>query len=241
MISLHEYNLTPEPSKLNSAQGVSGSSNTQDELISRIEGLKILLSLVKQYINITLDDSVFSPAQFLTISMATFTQMAHVIMVLFRLCTFEHPNLQWDRRKVVREMDFGFVGRQWSRKWLSVPFMCGLTTNLWSGIAEDGLLNKEHQELWQKGQDIEENTWTHAGKVFELLANAWDRKVLPKLFPEEKSNMAEAMSVDGPGEQEYYVQPIPGFADAMFNWDLPEERWVMDLLGDSGPEWFLNY
>jgi hypothetical protein len=248
MISLHEYNLAPEPTKLSSTQKMSADIDNQDEHLSRLQGLKTLLSFVKQYITTTLDDSTFPLAQYLELSMATFTQMAHVIMVLFRLSTFESPGLQWDQRKVIREMDFGVVVRQWSQKWLSVPSHCGLTGELQTGNAEDGQISREQGQVEGKGQNGQENTWTHAGKVFGLLANAWDSKVLPKLFPEERNRMAAAMPVNGLGEldinqqlQQSYVQPIPGFADVMFNWDIPEERWVMDLLGDSGPEWFLNY
>jgi hypothetical protein len=219
---------------------------TVDEVTARFEGLTALLSVIKSFFSMIFDESLFPTTQYPETSLATFTQIAHAIIVLFRLSTYESPGFRWNRQKVVQELDFGDVACCWAKKWRSVPINCGFVTK----ILGSGAGNTIQAAEWEKaGED--EDSWTHAGRVFELLGSCWKRRVLPKLFPDMDAgkdregtvpSMNEDVNMSGiNASNQHFDLPAADFSDGFLNMELPDDRWLNELFREGGQEFFLNH
>jgi hypothetical protein len=250
-ISLHEYNLlaAPPASQLDSDQ--RDKNDIQDELASRFEGLSTLLSLVKTYLSTVTDESNPPVGKFPEISMPIFIQMAHSVMVLCRLSMFEYPGLGWDRRRVVKEINFGDVAFKLAKQWQSVPLHRDLARKIFCTTENE----EELRSAWEG--DGDENALTHAGKVFELMGKSWKNKILPRLLvdmessrkqgQEEALNAGEDMVMSGTDQaqrgqsQHQHNQPMAGVSDEIASWDISEDPWMTQLIGEGGQEWLFNF
>jgi hypothetical protein len=157
--------------------------------------------------------------------MATFTQLAHCLVVLFRLTTFEAPGIPWDKQRIVRELDFGEVVRTWA--------------NRWNEVAQLLKLNGETLA------ELEEYPWFCAKKTLSFILNVWETKILPKLNSEttvavairtEAPKCAEALGVHSqPDDMDFSIMTT-NFSDDTFIREVFEggfeyfDQFVPDLL-----------
>ena len=58
--------------------------------------------------------------------MAILTQMAHCLVALYRLSTFESPDIPWDRQRVRQELDLGDIIKLIADRWEQVPAAAGI-------------------------------------------------------------------------------------------------------------------
>jgi hypothetical protein len=71
--------------------------------------------------------------------------MAHCLVALFRLSTFESPDVPWDRQLVRQELDLGAMAQCMADRWGAVPEAAGLDI---SGLGEKGSSGTYSVDLW---------------------------------------------------------------------------------------------
>lgn len=69
--------------------------------LNHVENLSNCLLATKKWLNTFFSLEAFPTTSFLHLSLATFAQLSHCIVVTFRLCTFDHPDIPWDRQRLV--------------------------------------------------------------------------------------------------------------------------------------------
>lgn len=140
-------------------------------------------------------------------------QMAHCLVVLFRLSIFESPDVPWDRQRVRQELDFGELVRLWALRWENVPAAAGLDTDI----------------MGEKG----EGPWSFTRKRFLILANYWDAKVAAMAAADAEKKGGQAMEDDGtlngfgaPGQQ-----PMDALDFGAVSMDSLDDVWMRDMFG----------
>jgi hypothetical protein len=151
-ICIHEHSLN-----IPAAKEILFAENDR---FRRVEHLRACFNATKSWFDAFLSLSAFPVACYPQLSLVIFGQLAHCIVALFRLSTFESPDVPWDRQIVLRELNFGEVLRIWSKRWEKVAEVAGL-------------------DIDPAGQN--ENPWNKTGKSLTVLLNWWDVMIAPKL------------------------------------------------------------
>jgi hypothetical protein len=129
ILTLHEYSLS-----INRSKSISADSSNQ---LQRLESLWTCLSSTKAWLTTFFSLESFPLASYPLISTAIFSQLAHCLVALFRLNTFESPDVPWDRQKVKQELDLKDILKLWIERWEQVPAATGLVTSMMSGEEDD--------------------------------------------------------------------------------------------------------
>jgi hypothetical protein len=58
------------------------------------------------------------------ISLLIHTYISHSIVVLFRLSTFQHQGIVWDRDKIRADLNLGDILKLWIQRWQMAPAAC---------------------------------------------------------------------------------------------------------------------
>ena len=104
--------------------------------------------------------------------MPIFNQLAHCLIVLFRLSTFESPGVQWDRKKVRQELDLGHIVKLMASRWEEVATVAGL---------DQGLMN----QIMSPTNDSDEGPWAYTRKKLLVVAHFWETKLASMVHIEE--------------------------------------------------------
>jgi len=149
VLNIHEHSLSTSPSK--------NMSSDPSRQLQRIENVWTCLTAVKSSFEIFFSLDHFPPSCYPQTSMAIFAQVAHCLATLFRLSTFDSPDVPWDRQLVRQELDLGEIARLLADRWGEVPAAAGLDM---SGIGEN-----------------EVDLWNVSKKRFMGIANWWETNV----------------------------------------------------------------
>jgi hypothetical protein len=153
--------------------------------------------------------------------MPIFNQLAHCLIVLFRLSTFESPGVQWDRKKVRQELDLGQTVKLMASRWEEVAIAAGL---------DQGLMN----QIMSPTSHPDEGPWAYTRKKLLMVAHFWEIK-LASLVQIEEGRPATAQSNNLSGFVTLDQQQIEGIDFS--NLGYLNNIWIEDLsdLELSGP------
>jgi hypothetical protein len=102
--------------------------------------------------------------------MPIFNQLAHCLIVLFRLSTFESP--EWDRKRVRQELDLGETVRLMASRWEEVA----TAANLNEGVSE---------HIPGPTHDPDHGPWAYTRKKLLVVAHFWEMKLASMVQSEE--------------------------------------------------------
>ncbi|KIN06912.1 hypothetical protein OIDMADRAFT_150163 [Oidiodendron maius Zn] len=219
-LQLHILNtaLTIHEHSLSTASKSSFSDPTAQ--LQRIESLWICFTAVKSWFNIFFNREAIPLSCYGHFSMAILTQMAHCLAALFRLSTFEAPDIPWDRQRIRREMDLGDIVKLIVDSWEQVPQAAGIEI--------------PHQPAGERGDNqMLEGSWLYGMKGLLVVRSFWEAKVAAMAA-------ADAEREGGPGPEDNRAMNefgIPGSQqmDALefgaMNMDMLDDTWLRDGLG----------
>lgn len=155
--------------------------------------------------------------------MAILAQMAHCIIALFRVNTFESPDFPWDRQRAIQEMDFGNVVKIMTERWSRIHEEAGLTLNTPIDKAID--------------------PWTCTNRRITGMANWWEAKLGAMAAAEREGDNSQGILQNGLGSASVGLgQPqMDGivFPAVNMNMDFLDDIWIRDLLG-GGTEYTME-
>jgi hypothetical protein len=144
--------------------------------------------------------------------MAIFAQLSHCLVVLFRLSTFESPNVPWDTQRIRQELDLGKLVELWAERWDGIPAAAGLETNTMS----------------DKGDD----PWSFTKRKLFGIAKWWEARegkvaaISAAEAEKDGSHGVDHGTVDGFGEQQMDTMDFTALSMDMF-----DDVWMGGLLG----------
>jgi hypothetical protein len=108
--------------------------------------------------------------------MPIFNQLAHCMIVLFRLSTFESPGVHWDRKRVRQELDLGEMVKLMASRWEEVATALGL--------------HEVHvEDISGPTSDHDPDPWTYTRKKLLLVAHFWEMKLASMVQDEDGGPM----------------------------------------------------
>lgn len=152
--------------------------------------------------------------------MAILTQMAHCLVALFRLSTFEAADIPWDCQRVRRELDLGDTVKRIVDIWEQVPLAMGIELNP-RLVAE-----RDNGQLF-------EGSWLYGMRGLLLVRNYWEAKAAAMAAADAERNGTPELEVDGA----MYDNGMPRSdqMDALefgaMHMDILDDTWVRDILG----------
>jgi hypothetical protein len=210
-LSIHEHSLSTIPK--------STSSDPTDKL-QRIESLWICFTAVKSWFNIFFSLEAFPLSCYTHFSMTVLTQMAHCLVALFRLSTFESADIPWDRQRVTQEMHFGNVIKLVVDRCEQVPSVVGIE------MAPRRVVERE-DGLWPEG------SWLHVMNKLLVVGNVWEAKIAAIAAadaergdgpPPEHNGVVNGFGVHGP-------QQMDALEFGGMDMDILDDTWIRDMLG----------
>jgi hypothetical protein len=148
------------------------------------------------------------------------TQMAHCLVALFRLSTFESPGILWDRERVRQEMDFGDIVQLIVDRWDELPEANGIE------------MGPERVEVTEDGQ-MSEQSWFHAMKKLLVVRNLWDVKVaaMTAVSAQGASGLGQQYNSTLNGGGELGMHQMDNLEFYGMNVDMLDDNWIRDMLG----------
>jgi hypothetical protein len=146
--------------------------------------------------------------------------MGHCLIALFRLGTFEAPDIPWDRQRVRREIDLGDTVKHIVDNWEQVPLVAGIITS--SRLMRE----RGDGQLW-------EGSWIHAMKTLSVVKSCWEAKVAAM-------DAADAEREGGPRPEDNGAvngldisgsQQIDSLEFGGMNVDMLDDTWIKDMFG----------
>ncbi|KAL3426836.1 zn 2cys6 transcription factor [Phlyctema vagabunda] len=208
-IGIHDYSLETH-SKFTSSDPTA--------ILQRTESLWTCLMAIKSWFELFFNLDIFPLTSYPHISMTQFSQMAHCIVVLYRLATLEAPGLQWDRKRVRQELDLGNVLKVMTERWALVPPAAGIEM----GARHTDELGEEH---------CADNPWTHTRRKVYGISRFWEAKLaaMAAEAAEKEKDAGEPVAENG-------VPNVPGVAQTEvldfepIEMDMLNENWIRDFL-----------
>jgi hypothetical protein len=198
-LSIYEHSFNTMPSKNPSFELTSR--------LSRIESLWNCLNTVKSWFTLYLSLNSFPLASYPYVSMALLAQQAHCIVALFRISTFESPDIPWNRQRVRQEIDFGETVKLLAQRWSGAPKAGGLY----------------HGAVRGKEDDV----WSLTGKKFIGIKNWWDLMVADRQRDQDMDQNSAVPGLGATGQQ----QQMEEVDYAAMNMEFWDDIWIKDLLG----------
>lgn len=160
--------------------------------------------------------------------MSLMAQMAHFLVALYRLSTFERPGVSWDRQLVRQEVDLGVMISLLTEKWGGVPAAAGIDTS---------------------GPGVH-NIWMLTNRMLGKIANWWEMKVVAPAAAaaaaaaDAESRCGQDLTIghentggndglNGFGAQGQL--PMQDIDFGATNMDLLDDVWMRDLLAGDFP------
>jgi hypothetical protein len=153
--------------------------------------------------------------------MVPLTQIAHCLAALFRLSTFDSPDIPWDRQRVRQEMDFGDIVQLIFDRWEQAPEANGIEIGTRrSEVTEDGY----ESEQW----------WFHSMRRILLLKSLWEAKVAAMTAveaPQVSGGLGTDLNVNFNGVWVPGTQMMDALEFGPMNMDMLDDIWIRDMLG----------
>jgi hypothetical protein len=185
--------------------------------LRRVENLWKCFMATKEFFETFFSVEVMPLCTYPYISMATFTQMAHCLVVLFRLSTLEAPGIPWDKQRVVKELSFGDVVRTWAKRWDTIA----------QSIKLDG----------ETASELEEYPWFCAQKTLAYLLHVWDTKILPKLNLDTTSAENGGLGVQNSTSAAGMNDKFDVMDFSVMTSDFPDDTFMREVF-EGGLEYF---
>lgn len=210
VVSIHESSLSVS----SSSKDASLDPTTP---LQRVESLWICFTAAKSCLDTVFSDS-FPTSAYAHISTAIFAHMAHCMVAICRLNTFESPGIPWDRQRTLRELNLGDVVRTWIRRWDGIPDAVGLDTNI--------------------STETDDIIWSYTRRTLLVVLNWWEENIVPKLGMDAMKPGDEGIEKITP--MNIFNAPHQSQMDAMdVNVDILDDGWMRDMLG-GGYDYFRN-
>jgi hypothetical protein len=159
IILIHEHSLDACPSSTNS--------------IERIDSLWSCLSAAKSWFSLFFRIDTNPLFRYPQVSMPILNQLAHCMIVLFRLNTFESAGIHWDRTLVRQELD--------------ISDMVKLMASRWEEDAMIAALDEGHvDDMFALTHDPEHGPWAYIRKRLLMVAHFWETKLANIVQAEER-------------------------------------------------------
>ncbi|QDS74137.1 hypothetical protein FKW77_001111 [Venturia effusa] len=156
IIVMHEHSLDTCPSATST--------------LERLDSLWACLSATKSWFALFFCLNVIPILQYPQLAMPIFNQLAHCLIVLFRLSTFELPN--WDRKRVRQEVNLGATVK--------------LMASRWEEVATAANLNEGNtQDILGAPSDPDHGPWAYTRKKLLVVAHFWEMKLASMMQSEE--------------------------------------------------------
>ena len=210
-ISIHEHSLIVSPSR--------DDAFNPTAIVQRTENLWTCLTATRSFFNLIFSLNSFPVSCYPQMSMAIFSQLAHCMVALFRLSTFECPGVQWDRQRVRQELDLREILRLWQERWQMVPAAAGLDADLTS--------------------DKDEGPWVYTHRTLLVIGKWWEARVACMIAAERQSDAGQGVEGNGTAEgfgmpQQHQIEAMDFTAMNLDGWD---DTWMRDMLG-GGYDYF---
>ncbi|KAF2425517.1 hypothetical protein EJ08DRAFT_700324 [Tothia fuscella] len=180
------------------------SSNDPIVQMQRAEDLWTCFTATKTWLETFFDVGKFPLQRYPHISTAIFGNLAHCLITMFRLHTFESPGIPWDLKQVRQEMDIREVVKEWIDRWKSVPHAAGLIVD-----------------------SQEESPWSYTRKRLITIAKWWELRMAADA---EREGLSNPESREGPGLD----VPLPDFDFGAMDVEFLDDMWGSDVFGGSG-------
>jgi hypothetical protein len=146
--------------------------------------------------------------------MPIFNQLAHCLIVLFRLSTFESPGVHWDRKRVRQELDLGETVKLMASRWEEVATAAGLN----EGRMED-ILGLAH--------DPDHGPWAYTRKKLLVVAHFWEMKLASIIQSEDgRPTTADNSHFGFVGSDQQQIEQMD-----FSNMDFLNDIWMGDYSG----------
>jgi hypothetical protein len=207
-VSIHEHSLR-SPHK-------SSSSDPAAQL-QELENLWTCLTAVKSWFNNFYSLEVFPLSNYPHFSMAILSQMAHCLVALFRLSTFESPNIPWDHQRIrSEELDLGEILAIMVDRWEKVPQAAGIETC--------------PQRVGERDEQWAGDPWSHARKRIQGIKDWWQARVTATrgMDTPENTRAEDNGAMDELGLQ---GQQMEAMELGAMNMETLDDMWIRGLLG----------
>lgn len=207
---IHEHCLAISP--------IKEVSFDPDGEVRRMENLWICLQTIKSWFSTFFSEETSPIEDWPWTPMSTYSQMAHCLVALYRLTTFESPDVpSWDRQRVLRELNFGDLLRDWRDRWERVPRAAGLDIDLRNELDDD------------------ENPWSYCKRGLTTILHWWDIKIAPRLV---NDTAKESQPVVDHGGNSTETNPSNADFNSLLMEDFSavdtsfiDDAWMRDMLG----------
>lgn len=179
--------------------------------MQRLEDLWACFLAVKTFFEKFFSLDAFSFKLYPEVSMAIYSQVAHCLVVLCRLSSFESADVpSWDRKKIRKELNLGAVVKMWGERWDSAPASAGLNTDM--------------------GDSKIENPWTFTSKKLKIVGKWWDAKLAAMEAAETESEKVVPESIHPAGFGIPIAQPMDGVEFAALDLEHFDDVWLRDMM-----------
>jgi hypothetical protein len=176
--------------------------------MKRVDDLWSCFTATKAWVDTFFSHETIPISLFPQVSMTIFTQLAHCLIILCRLSTFESPSVPWDCKKVRGQLDLGYLLKIWCESWDGVPEAAGLILD---------------------SDEISVSPWVYTKKKLQPIANWWEMK----LAAEAEKEAATLNGTDDRVAADLQFQTGgPDFITV--NSDFWDESWMTDIFGQRG-------
>lgn len=205
IIVIHEHSLDACPTSTTS--------------LERIDSLWACLSATKSWFTLFFCLDVIPLFQYPQLAMPVFNQLAHCLIVLFRLSTFESPN--WDRKRVRQELNLGETVKLMASRWEEVATAANLN--------EGGIHN-----ILGPAHDPDHGPWAYTRKKLLVVAHFWEMKLASMVQSEEGRSTTASNNNFAVGSFDQQQMEQMDFS----NMDWLNDIWMSDYSGFELPEAF---
>lgn len=131
--------------------------------------------------------------------------MAHCLVALYRLSTFEHPDVPWDRKLVREELDLGATVRHMAECW--------------------GIVGDNQNPGPSRESDIAQDAWSFTKRRLIGIGNWWDLKVAAMKAAEAEMEEGVMDVGEDVGTQ---AQQMEGLDFAPLSTEFWDDMWMRD-------------
>jgi hypothetical protein len=184
------------------------SSTDLSHTLQRVDDLWSCFTATKSWVETFFSRESFPISSFPQISMTLYTQLAHCLIVLCRLSTFESPNVPWDCKRVRRELDLGYLLKLWCDSWDAVPEAAGLILD---------------------SDEVSVSPWLYTKEKLQPIVKWWAMKLAAEA--EKEAGTGSSMESKHTGDAQLQADGLDFTPVATDFWD---EMWMTDIFGQRG-------
>jgi hypothetical protein len=155
--------------------------------------------------------NTFPLLTYLYVSMGVYTHLGHCIVALFRLSTFESPDIPWDRQKIISLLDLGDIIKGWVQVFDSAPEAAGIDLT---------------------GAGGSESQWDYSKKILlTTILKWWESKVRPSIMEqgaEQRDAAVQPQQQPSAAGEFEAMSAAADFGDMDFSFE--NDTWMRDMI-----------